>query len=273
MQDFLDWVRKTGSKNIVWITDVDETLLEKSTNPNLVTQVSGLESLCENLDKAVDGGFYVITGRDFAWLDQVFPAKNVRASCEYHCVFRKEAGAEPEVLNPMPKWNLIDTELEALVAQHEGLLLRKKDFMRSLHYVAISEDERETVKSKLQVLLDKHNAETGQSVGMVDGGKVFDMGPSDSDKGDALNDILQQAEWLSGKKLVPVYFGDSPGDLPGAQAAQAAGGKFISVGDDERVTSIADFHLRDPAEYRAAIKSVVNVSLKPAVTPTTPKLL
>lgn len=276
MQDFLHWIEQTGLENIVWITDVDETLLEKAANPNEVTQVPGLEDLCERLDAKAGGGFFVITGREFPWLDKVFPKKTIRASCEYHCLFRKAAGAEPEALNPRPQWNLIDAELEALAAQHDGLLLRKKPFMRSLHYIGVPKEQRNTVKAALEPalkgLLEKHNKVAGQNVGIIDGGKVFDMGPSDSDKSHALKDILAEAQAQAGKKLIPVYFGDSPGDLPAAAAAQAADGKFIAIGDDDRVICVADFTFSDPAEYREAIRWIVNPAPKPESAPTGPKL-
>ncbi|MBI4031654.1 MAG: HAD-IIB family hydrolase [Proteobacteria bacterium] len=263
MPDFSDWIRRTGLANIIWITDVDETLLEKSSNPNNVTQIPGLESLCEKLDARAGGGFYVITGRDLPWLDKVFPARRIRASCEYHCLFRREPDEPPEILNPVPEWSLIDEEMESLAVRHEGLLLRKKPFMRSLHYIAVPEEKREAVKAaiepKLKALLDRHNAQTGQAVGMVDGGKVFDMGPSNSDKSHAFIDILRHAEAKTGKKLTPVYFGDSPGDLPAARTAQENGGKFIAVGNDPRVTSVADFMLESPAAYRALIKDVIGL--------------
>ena len=262
MKDFLRWIGQTGLEKIVWMTDVDETLLEKCNDPNDVSHVPGLEYLCERLDKMAGGGFFVITGRDLPWLDKVFPSKNIRASCEYHCLFRKEPGMEPEALNPVPEWNRIDAELDTLAASHQGLLLRKKHFMRSLHYIAVPENERAALKAKLepelQKLLDRHNAETGQIVGMVDGGKVFDMGPSDSDKGHALIEIMAAAEKLAGKNLIPIYFGDSSGDVPAARAVQQNGGKFIAIGTDENVTSIADFKFKDPAEYRAAIKALID---------------
>lgn len=263
IRDFLRWIEQARLENILWITDVDETLLEKSANPNDVTHVPGLENLCERLDERAGGGFYVITGRELDWLDKVFPSRRIRASCEYHCLFLKEPGEPPEILNPVPAWNLIDAEMDALTARHEGLLLRKKPFMRSLHYIAVPSEKREAVKATiepaLKALLDRHNALTGQSVGMVDGGKVFDMGPSNSDKSHAFMDIMRHAEAKTGKKLTPVYFGDSPGDLPAARAAQESGGKFIAVGDDARVTSVADFTLENPAAYRALIGNITGM--------------
>ena len=214
--------------------------------------------------------------RQLSWLDKVFPNKTIRASCEYHCLFRKAAQGEADALNPKPEWKLIDAELEALAAQHDGLLLRKKPFMRSLHYIAVPPEQRETIKAALEPalkgLLEKHNKITGQQVGIIDGGKVFDMGPSNSDKSHALHDVLAEAEKQTGKKLVPIYFGDSPGDLPAALAAQAAGGKFIAIGDDARVTSIADFTFSSPEQYRAAIRQVIDGAPKPAIAPTAPKL-
>jgi trehalose-phosphatase len=261
-QEFIDWVLETGMENITWTTDVDETLLEKSKNPNEVTKVEGLEPLCEALDDRAGGGFFIITGRDIVWLDKVFLNKNVRASCEYHCLFRKEAGEAPELLNDIPEWHHIDDELDAIVAQEDGLILRKKQFMRTLHYGKVPEQRRDDVKAavekKLEGLLEKLHQVAGQELSMVDGGKVFDMGPAASDKSHALSDVIEVAAQQSGRDdLIPVYFGDSPGDLPAAHLVKKLGGKFISVGDDPKVTEIADFKLDNPAQLRSAITSIM----------------
>jgi trehalose-phosphatase len=274
-EDILNWIARVGLRNVVWTTDLDKTVLDTWPDPEGMAPAEGLGESCNRLEKNT-AGFYVITGRDGAYIDRVaFPNSKVRFSAEYHNMVRFTPGGETKDLSERPQWALVDPEMDELVASIDGLRMRKKPFMRSLHYSQVPESERPAVKQmlhdKLTTILQKLNAQTGQKIDLTDGGLIFDMGPEGQDKGVALNEIMDFASTEHpDRQLVPIYFGDSPGDIPAGKAAKAQGGIFVCVGNDKRVLAEADFALTNPTECRALFKKVSE--LNSAFTPRLPGL-
>lgn len=267
-QDLLDWISKTGLDNIIWATDLDLTLLDSQPDPDKVAAPPGLQEACAAIDVRTSGRFFVITGREMSYVDSIFPGASFKASCEYHNMFRLADGAVQE-LSARPQWTLVDEELAAIAADHPGMMIRKKPFMRSIHYSHAPSLKDDGVKSAviglLQKLLDKLENLTGQKIRNTDGGKIFDLGPDGLDKGQAYEAIITyaQSQVTDGRTLVPIYFGDSPGDLPAALVAKQHGGIFIAVGSDARLTSIADFVLDSPQECRDFITLLSGIDSKP----------
>lgn len=260
------WISEVGIENIIWVTDIDETLVEKGTNPNDILAPAELEEQCHEIDEATEGRFFIITGRELPYVDALFPGKGLKVSAEYHNVMRLDPSKDPVAVNPKPKWDLLDDELKSLEDRHPGMMLRIKPFMRSLHYSGADDvmndaEMKDQIQGELEGMMAEYLFTTGQEITIIDGGKVFDMGPGGLDKGHAFKKIMEivsKAENVQGRTLYPIYFGDSPGDLPAAKVVQDLGGMFISVGEDPRVTSISDFRLDNPAQTRALVKSVID---------------
>jgi hydroxymethylpyrimidine pyrophosphatase-like HAD family hydrolase len=150
--------------------------------------------------------------------------------------------------------------------------------MRSLHHhlPANGSTVKQQLHDSLKTLVARLNAQTGQTVEVIDGGPIFDLKPQGPDKATAMADIMKFAlgRYSGTLPLVPLYFGDSPGDLPAAHFVRENGGKFIAVGDDPRVTAIADFRLANPAECRALVATIAgmmprraNTIVPPGLTP------
>ncbi len=187
MQDLIDWIKKTGLENIVWTTDLDKTVLDTWADPNKMAPAPGLEETCRILESRT-AGFYVITGRDADYVDNVvFPHSHMRLSAEYHNMARYEPFGAAQDLGPRPQWDLVDPEMDALVAANAGLRLRKKPFMRSLHYSQVPETQRPAIKAmlsnSLSAILEKLKKTTGQEIELTDGGLIFDMGPKGAGQG------------------------------------------------------------------------------------------
>ena len=263
-QQFLLWVMQTGLHRIVWTSDLDWTIVD-NTRPDGAPAPAGTVESIRRLDEA-SAGFYLNTGRDIKSVDIILPGADVKVSAEYNNMTRFDP---PQTVShsTVPQWNLIDTELDAITATWPGAILRKKDFMRTLNFSKAPglqrPDVRDAVRREMDVLLEKIYRATGQSIANIDGGSVFDLTPAGRDKDTGQAQIFEHAERgyrmkcaLEGtapEPLVMVYFGDSPGDLPAARRVQAHGGKFVSVGSDPRVTSIADFRLENVAACRAVM--------------------
>lgn len=255
--DFLEWVGEVGINNLIWCTDLDHSVLDMLKNASAVVAPAGLENTFQTLDDLTEGRFYVITGREMSYVDRTFPNGLLKASTEYHNAMRWDNNGEVEELNDKPQWNLIDDRLKDVIARYwpDGLSPRDKPFMRSLHqHSKLFKDPayKETVRLEIQAILDDYYDQTAQRLVNIDGGSVFDIAPEGSSKGPAMEDIIAECQAnFPNRDLTPIYFGDSPGDLPAADVVQKMGGKFIAVGSDERVTSVADFKVHDPASCRA----------------------
>lgn len=256
--DFLAWVYEAGINNLIWCTDLDHTVLDMVHDSSQVMAAPGLENTFYELDAKTEGRFYVITGREMGYVDRIFPNGLLKASTEYHNVMRWDNNGEAEELTHKPQWNLIDARIQMLIDQYwpEDYKIRDKPYMRSLHIQAapafVDEGYKSHVKNEIQTILDDYFSQTGQKLINIDGGHVFDIAPEGSSKGKAIEDIIAECRInFPNRALKPIYFGDSPGDLPAAEAVQNAGGKFIAVGNDERLTRIADFRVHTPSLCRA----------------------
>lgn len=259
MQDIRDWVNKTGLDRILWATDLDLTVLDAAADPSKVTAPPEVEAACQQIDILTQGRFFIITGRELSYVDKVFPNVPFKVSAEYHNMARFDhAGIQD--LNPRPQWSLIDPEIDAIAAMHTGMVVRKKPFMRSIHYTHAPGLKNFNVKAQVQqqfqLLLDRLAQLTSQIIEIKDGGSVFDIGPAGADKGVAFADIYGRVQG----NPVPLYFGDSPGDIPAAHFAKSKGGVFVAVGQDPRVLALADFTLDNPAACRDLLIHVAGIT-------------
>lgn len=265
---FIEWVHETGINNLIWCTDLDYTVLDMQKNASTVVAPTGLEETFHLLDAKTEGRFYVITGREMSYVDRTFPNDLLKASTEYHNVMRWDNGGIAEELTDKPQWHLIDDRLKDVIARYwpDGLAPRDKPFMRSLHQNSkLFQDPayKETVRLEIQSILDDYEASIGQKLVNIDGGKVFDIAPVGSSKGPAMEGIIAECRAnFPNRDLTPIYFGDSPGDLPAAEITQKMGGKFIAVGNDERVTSIADFKIHTPSLCRTLFANTARLMPK-----------
>ncbi|MGB9152270.1 MAG: HAD-IIB family hydrolase [Alphaproteobacteria bacterium] len=271
MDKILDWIDKKGIEHLIWAIDLDSTVLNPQIDPNTVVSPRGLETSCNKLDKKTLNAFFIITGRDLTFVDKVFPKTKFRVSAEYHNMARFNPNAAPSYLSPLPDWKLIDGDLDRLVLTRpkEEMFLRKKMFMRSLHYAQVPANDRAFIKATLQTelttLLDTFSQKTGQKITLTDGGHIFDMGPVGANKGKALEDIIKHVAQSDApnQPRFPIYFGDSPGDLPAAHVAKAHNGVFVAVGKDASVIKEADFFLKSPAQCRNLLSKVSRGLTKP----------
>ncbi len=261
MKDLLKWIDDIGINNIIWVTDLDLTVLDSHKDPNQVRAPDGFEETCRRLDAATQDRFFIITGRELSYVNTVFPGTPFKASTEYHNVARWDPSQPPVELNPQPQWSLIDDKIEAVIRRWwpDDFKVREKPFMRSIHYTHAPALQDENTKKQAQMALEQilidYEHLTGQKLTNIDGGQVFDIAPAGSSKEKAYQDIMDMMmQKHPGRDLAPIYFGDSPGDLDAVPVVNAHGGAFISVGSDPKVTRVADFRLDNTAMCRKVFK-------------------
>jgi len=269
MQDILDWVARTGLSNIVWITDLDRTIIDHDRYTGTTTPPAGLDETLRSLDRQT-AGFYIVTGRDLESVDnRLFPGDRFRTSTGYHSVARFDPDAEPVNIIPVPEWELIEKRLEALTKTHPKLFLKTMDHYRGLQYFRLPAEEqaaaRDVLAGPMQDLVDEMNAKSGKPrLELADCDGALEIVPVGSSKGPAIGDILAHAQDRNGRRLVLIYFGDNVGDIAPGLAAQERGGIFVAVGDDPDVNAVADFHLPDPASARVLFAKAAGMGNAPA---------
>jgi hydroxymethylpyrimidine pyrophosphatase-like HAD family hydrolase len=274
MQDILDWISRIGLSNIVWITDLDRTVVDNDRNTGKVFVPPDLEGVCRRLDD-VTAGFYIVTGRSLNTVDAVFfPNTHFKISAEYHNVQRFDPDAQPSYAPAIP-WGAVDDLFIDLANTHPDLNLKVMGYLRAFQYHRVPENDQQALKEflqpRLEAMVAKLNAIPGApAVELVDFDSSFDIVPVGTSKGPAVHDIMAFAEVQNGRSLVPIYFGDNPGDIDAGRATQAHGGIFAAVGDDPEVCAAADFVLPDTATARALFAKASAMGNAPA--PRLPRL-
>jgi trehalose-phosphatase len=277
-QALLEWIEECGISNMIWTTDLDHTVLDMQKDAANVTAAAGLEETFYHLDRLTNGRFFVITGREMDYVDRIFSKRPLKASTEYHNVMRWHEDQAPQELRAQPHWALIDQKLATIIQKYwpADYEMRHKPFMRSIHYShapALADPHiKADVMYKLETILIEYENSTGQELVNIDGGAVFDIAPKGSSKGPAMQDILDEIKRRHPQqKLYPIYFGDSPGDLDAVPVLKKAGGKFVSVGADPRVTSLADFQLECTESARDIFTIASQMPPTMRFNPPTPK--
>ena len=272
MRDILDWIEKIGLRNIVWLTDLDKTVIDHDRKTGTVAAPKELQEACDRLD-ALTAGFFIITGRDIDTVDKrIFPGSRFRISAEYNNVARYDRDAPAAHINPVPPWGVIEARMEALAHSRPGLFLKKTDHMWMIHYSRVPEDERAAVEAALKEplagLVREMNAQgVGPPLLLANEDQMFQLIPEGSDKGPAVPEIMRHAQAHADRKLTPIYFGDHPGDIAAGKAVQTRGGIFVAVGDDPEVLAAADFHLPDTASTRALFMKAAGMDNAPTPLP------
>lgn len=272
MQDILDWISRTGLSNIVWITDLDRTVIDHDRHTGMTKSPAGLADVCKELDKKT-AGFYIVTGRDLESVDtKIFPGEHLRVSAGYHSVARFEPDDEPINIIPVPDWKIIEARLEALTSVHPKLFLKTMDHYRGLQYFRLPAEEQAAVRDALagpmQDLVDEMNTKSGMPrLELADSDGGLEIVPAGSSKAPAIDDIMMHAHDRNHRQLVPIYFGDNPGDIDAGRATQARGGVFVAVGNDPEVCAAADFVLPDTATTRALFAKAAGMSNTSAPRP------
>ena len=256
------WIIAQGIKRIIWCTDLDQTLIKLSNNPEVLTLPTGVKNNIYKIHELTGHKFYITTGRNLEAVDKLFYPYKLKISAEYNNIARLSSDEEPRIRSFIPVWEQLDGLLDELKAEIDGrIVVRAKLSMRSIHYKLVPLESkaavREELKCKLSLLIDVHNKKTAQKLIINYGDESFDMGPYPSCKSTVLNEIftiLSPQEDIA--SLIPVFFGDSLGDIPLGQLVQQYNGKFIVVGSDDAVRIHGDYVLDTPEDYHSLLQGL-----------------
>ncbi len=224
--------------------DVDGTLLEFATRPELVRLPSGALDAVAALSDRLEGALALISGRPLAQLDALFAPLQLPAAGLHGQQFR---GLDVELAarsgDALAELRRAATEL---AARNPGVVVEDKGSNLALHWRTAPHAE-----AALRSLADRHLAGI-PGYRLQPGDHVLELVPADVDKGRAVEALMAQAPF---RGRTPVFVGDDLTDEFGFAAVEAAGGWSVLVG--EREPSAARFGLADPAAVHAWLRDNV----------------
>lgn len=245
----------SGRDDLAFFLDVDGTILDFSERPETVVIPPSLPSLLKALHQRFCGALALVTARDAAFIDQVFPFE-LPLSAEHGCRIRYEIGGPITDLVPRPDFEGISSAFYAALQGIPGARPEIRDFARIFHWRGAEIPEKECREhfTKLgQEIVDEYNAShfRNDHLHLTHGAMVLEVGPAGSDKGCAIQAFMNNPRF-QGRR--PVFIGDSPhSDGFGMRAVRQMGGIAIGVGPamgTEEGSSLCDFWLPDPGAVR-----------------------
>lgn len=214
--------------------DVDGTLLDIAATPEAVVVTEALRDMLAGLCHNLEGAIALLSGRSLQDLDRLFAPLRLPAAGQHGAEWRLTAGAASKAAVAVENIEVMRREAAALAARLPGVLCEDKGLAVALHWRHAPDAEAE-LRAGAMALAERS--------GMVvqPGKRVFELKPPGVDKGVALRRLLEHAPF-AGRR--PLFIGDDLTDAFAIEAAQAAGGMAIAVGDT--LAEIADTTLADP---------------------------
>ena len=215
--------------------DVDGTLLEIASRPELVHVPRELPALIARLSEQRQGALALISGRPLAQLDRLFkPWRGGAAGV--HGVERRRADGTLDRVHDSAGESALDRirpKLAALAAGGSGLIVEDKGATLALHYRAVPDREPE-IRASAEVLL----RETGAALRLIRGKMVVEFQPRNANKGSAIAAFLAEPPFVGRR---PVFVGDDATDEDGFVEVHNRSGISIRVGPP--CETAADYNL------------------------------
>lgn len=238
-----------GERRWAWFLDVDGTLLELETRPDLVSADIRLLELLKRLNQCYDGAVALISGRSLAQLDRIFGPLRLAAAASHGLELRQTAGGLTQPEDPVVPDSVIE-ELAAFTERHPGLLMERKSFSVAVHFRG-----RPELADAVTDRLEKMVAELDNAFRLQQGKMMVELLPTAASKGSAIRTFMQQPPF-SGRR--PVFVGDDKTDEHGFVAVNELGGLSVRIGEAERTA--AQWRLDNVSDLRAWLNAAIETS-------------
>ena len=238
------WAELTQRPTALFL-DIDGTLLEFESHPDLVRATGSLIVLLRLVSDALGGAVALISGRPLSDIDRVFDPWQPYAAGGHGAEVRGTTGTRLHHADQA----LVDalrSTATARVAGLEGVWVEDKGYGFALHYRSLPEHEDDVVAIAMDVSDASHGTLERQP-GMF----VQELRPASFDKGLALHELMDQ-EPFKGRR--PVVVGDDRTDEFAFAAANELGGVSILVGP--RDDTVARYRIPDPEAVRTWLAGV-----------------
>ena len=204
--------------------DVDGTLLEIASRPELVRVPQDLPALIARRAEERERALALISGRPLSQLDRLFyPWRGAAAGL--HGIERRRAdGTVDRIRDNASEAALsrIRPKLAALAGHGGGLVLEDKGNTIALHYRAVPEREAE-IRAIAETLL----LEAGPALRLITGKMIVEFQPAAIHKGLAIAAFLAEPPFVGRR---PVFVGDDTTDEDGFAEIRRRDGIAIRVG-------------------------------------------
>lgn len=203
--------------------DIDGTLLELAATPESVVVDPALVRLLCKINLLTDGALALVSGRQIAEIDSLFPSLAFCAAGLHGFERRDSSGKRHDSSSP-PGTVLaaVHRSLADLVAAHPGLLLEDKQFALALHYRLAPHLEDRVAAEMTRIAQDVRPIFELQM-----GKMVAELRPAGANKGAAVRQFMAEAPFAG---RYPVYIGDDLTDESAFEQVNALGGLSIAVG-------------------------------------------
>jgi trehalose 6-phosphate phosphatase len=212
-----------GSQSALFL-DVDGTLLEIASRPELVHVPPQLPALIARLSEQRQGALALISGRPLIELDRLFQPW-CGAAAGLHGIERRRAdGMLDRIFDNASEAALgqIRPKLAALAGGESGLIVEDKGATLALHYRAVPDREPE-----IRAFAADLQREAGPSLRLIAGKMVVEFQPRNVNKGLAIAAFMAEPPFLDRRA---VFVGDDTTDEDGFSEVRRSAGFGIRVG-------------------------------------------
>lgn len=204
-----------------YFLDVDGTLIEFAETPGAVMVDDALLGLVARLHAACGGALALVSGRCLADLERRLGSVRIPMAGQHGLERRDAAGRRHIHAAPGPAKRELRRRLDALVADHPGLLLEDKGLSLALHY-----RRAPRLAAWLHRLLAEWVAAMA-GLHLQKGKYVLEIKPAGFDKGSAIAEFMAEQPFCGRR---PVFIGDDVTDEHGFERVNRLAGLSIKVG-------------------------------------------
>ncbi|VVE61553.1 trehalose-phosphatase [Pandoraea captiosa] len=213
---------------VAFFFDLDGTLAPLAARPDAVKLPPDTARVLQSLFERTRGALAVVSGRAIDQIDGLLAPLRLPAAGLHGAEIRHASG---ELLRAdghtadIERISAMAAPLQALVAQHPGLLLENKGSALALHYRGAPELAG-VARDTMRALADLH----AEHFSLQPGKLVFELRPRHVSKGRAITALLNDAPFAG---RTPLFAGDDLTDEAGFADVNALGGITIKIGDGE----------------------------------------
>ena len=204
------------------LLDVDGTLLDLASHPDLVNVEPRLLETLSTLARQLDGALALVSGRQIAVLDNLFAGFKSTAVGLHGLEIRRDCTDAVVQTMQAELPSALGAGIEHIVAGVPNTFVEHKGPCVAVHHRT---DGQAPVR--LLTALQEIVSSYAPRWHILAGHRVFEVKPAGVDKGSACRTLMQAAPFRDRR---PLYLGDDITDLDAFAAVRAMGGRAIAVG-------------------------------------------
>lgn len=235
-----------------YFLDLDGTLIDLATSPDVIHTDPALHDLIERLNRAAHSAVALISGRAIADLDRLFPQARLPVAGQHGTERRDAAGRVSRHDFPVEQLAAARARITTEAARRSGLWLEDKGLSLALHYRRAPQ-----LAALAHRVMAECQAALGAAFCIQAGKRVVELKPAGRDKGVAVREFMDEAPF---RGRTPVFLGDDATDEFGFAMVNRLGGHSLKVGPGP---TAARWRLRDVRAVRAWLARAVAAEERP----------